>query len=285
MIKQNIFKNLSQTSFFLKMRRIFSKTYAISEKNIKMQLRFKYSLIVGYITPILSILMPFFIFGKLFENSIDIDPWNAHNAPIFILISYNILLMRRMVVNIPSRLNEEKFWKTITALIVAPFNRFYLLIGYFISEFFIMVFPFVIISVILFIFWPISIMTALIIILMYISIALIFCGISLIVGAFALTNENIWGILRFSISFIFIVSCVSYPFQMYPGIAQEVIKYNPIYYIIDILRLTWIENSIIDTITLHPFHFIVYFSSIFIFPIVGVYLFNYIFKKLGIQGY
>ncbi|MBY9007055.1 MAG: ABC transporter permease [Candidatus Lokiarchaeota archaeon] len=250
-----------------------------------MQLRFKYTLIVGYITPLISIIMPFFIFGKLFENNPNYGPWNEKNFIVFLFISYNLLLMRIILTGIPQRLNEEKFWKTLPALIVAPFNRFYLLIGYFISEFFVVCIPFFIIFITLLFVWPISFGTAVVILLIYISVAFIFSGIGLIIGVFAISNENVWGFLRFGISVILIMSCITYPYEIFPESVQSWIKYNPIYYIIDILRLLWIEDSIIYTVTTHLPHFAVWLTGLIVFPLIGVYFFNYVFKKLGISGY
>ncbi|MBN1216052.1 MAG: ABC transporter permease [Candidatus Lokiarchaeota archaeon] len=278
-------ESLIQKKSIKNLRRILSKSYAISEKNIRMQLRFKYSLLVGYITPIISIIMPFFIFGKIFNYNPNLGPWNAQNYIVFLFISYNLLLMSSIITGIPHRLNEEKFWKTLPGLMVAPFNRFYLLIGYFISEFFVVCIPFFIIYIILLFIWPITFGTAITILIIYISIALIFSGIGLIIGVFAISNENVWGFLRFGISVILLMSCITYPFEIFPESIQSLIKINPIYYIIDIIRLLWIENNVLYTFSTHLPHIAVLLMGLIIFPLVGVTLFNYVYKKLGISGY
>lgn len=52
---------------FKKIRRVFSKTYAIAEKNVRIQYRFKYVMILRYITPVITILMPIIILDSFFD--------------------------------------------------------------------------------------------------------------------------------------------------------------------------------------------------------------------------
>ncbi len=270
---------------FKKIRRIISKTSAIAEKNIQMKLRVKYRLILSYIIPILSILMPIIILGKFFDYNVKFGPWTSKNYMVFVFIGYNILLMRSMINLIPVSLMTEKYWKTLPALITAPFNRFYLLFGYIISEFIGILIPFMVFLIITLIYFPISLLTVIVIILMFLGISIIFSGIGLLLGVFAISNENLWSVLEFIARMIFWFSCVMYPFYLFPKVVQTIIGINPIYYIIDIIRLTWIENNIWITVYLHPVHIVIFISLLVIFPIICVYAFNYIYKKLGISGY
>ena len=81
-------------------------------------------------------------------------------------------------------------------------------------------------------------------------------------------------------------SCISYPFLFFPeGIVQDIINVNPIYYLIDLIRLTWLEDNFISTVFSHPTHVIIFVSSLIVFPIICVYIFNIIYKKIGIRGY
>ena len=189
-----------------------------------------------------------------------------------------------MLSYIPKYLLREKYWKTLPALLTAPFNRFYLLFGYIFSEFLGILIPCTIFFIVMIIIVPITIPTLIIVILMFIGIG-IFSGLGLFLGVFAVSNENILAIFDFSIRFIFWLSCVTYPFQFFPSEIQSIINLNPIYYLIDIIRLTWIENNFIITVSSHPFHISIFITSLLIFPILCVYLFNRIFKKLGIRGY
>ena len=134
-----------------KLQRIIRKTLALAEKQIYMQFRFKYRTMLNYFAPVITILMPIIILGRFFQNNVNFGPWTSQNYMIFIFIGYNILLLRGMINYIPLHLQQEQYWKTLPALIIAPFNRYYLLFGYFISEVSLLSLPFLAFLTILFI--------------------------------------------------------------------------------------------------------------------------------------
>lgn len=262
-----------------------SKILALIEKNVKLNLRFKFALIISFITPIISILMPLIIFGQFFEFNPQFGPWNISNYLIFPLIAYNINLLKGIIIEFPSQLRMEKFWKTLPALLIGPFNRYYLLFGIFFSHLIIISVPFIIFFVIGFIYYPISFFTVIAILGTYFLIALIFSGLGLIMGVFAISKENVWRFLSFIMNLIFWASCITYPFEFFPGLIQDFINLNPLYYIFDVIRLIWIENNFIITLTTHSLHFYILISLTIVIPLIGVYIFNKIYKKYGIVGY
>ena len=262
-----------------------SKILALIEKNVKLNIRFKFALIFSFITPIISILMPLIIFGQFFEFNPQFGPWNISNYLIFPLIAYNINLLKGMISEFPIQLRMEKFWKTLPALLIGPFNRYYLLFGIFFSHLIVISVPFIIFFVIGFIYYPISFFTVIAILGTYFLIALIFSGLGLIMGVFAISKENIWRFLLFSMNLIFWASCITYPFEFFPGLIQDIINLNPLYYIFDFIRLIWIENNFIITLTTHSLHFYVLISLTIVIPLIGVKIFNEIYKKYGIVGY
>ncbi|MFX1308522.1 MAG: ABC transporter permease [Promethearchaeota archaeon] len=268
-----------------KITRIFIKLSAITEKNIHMNFRFKYTTIVGYLNVLVSVLMPVIIFGQFFSIRGDIGPWNAQNYMVFILVGYTILLLRRMIKEVPRQLMYEKFFKTLPALIIAPFNRFYLLFGYFISELVMILPPVICVIIVTYILYPISIFTLIFAILLFFGIAMTFAGIGFMIGVFAISNESILAIFGFFINLIIWASCVTYPYELFPSQVQFFIDFNPIFHMIHFLRLIWIENNIILTIVIHPLETVILLGSLIIFPTLGVINFNYIYKKLGATGY
>ncbi|MBA7539270.1 hypothetical protein ES705_31549 [subsurface metagenome] len=268
-----------------KFRRILSKTFAIAEKNVRTQFRFKHYMIWRWVLPIISLLMPIIILDKFFELSTNIGPWTPQNYMIFVFIGYNIMIMQTMVDYIPKSLLSEKYWKTLPILMTAPFNRFYLLFGYIISEFVGIIIPFTSFLIVMLIFFPLSILSIIIIILMFLGIGIVFSGAGLFLGVFAISNENYLYFFNIFLRFIFWFSCVTYPFQLFPRPVQNIIKLNPIYYLIDLIRFTWIENNVFLTFLSHPIHISIFAISLVIFPIICVYVFNIIYKKLGITGY
>lgn len=274
-------------SFFSRqfIRRQALQIFALVEKNLRLSLRFKFNVIISFLMPIISIAMPLIILGKFFTLNTEFGPWNESNYMVFQFIAYQILLMKVLINEFPAQFLREKYWKTIPAIIIAPLNQYNLLFGIFFSHIILISIPFIIFFVLCWIVYPISFLTIISIIVLLFFIALIFSSIGLIIGAFAISNENIWRILGFGISMVFWLSCLTYPFEIFPNIIQQIINLNPLYYIFDILRTTWIENNILLSISYHPFNFLILFLTVLIFPIISVYIFKTIYKKFGIVGY
>lgn len=271
----------------IKKRIIFNinQITAITEKNIKLEMRFKLVLIMQYITPLIALIMPLIIMGKIFSYQENFGPWNSYNYLVYIFIGYNLIRISSVTGTIAGNLRGEKIMKTLRGLMVAPFNRFNLLFGYILTHLILISIPFAIFFIICYIIVPISIITLIAILFLFLAILLTFAGIGLIIGVFSISNENIARILNFMIQMIFAFSCMSFPYQIFPNYIQTIINYNPLYYVIDLLRLTWIEDDIILTIILHPFHFLIVIFMMLFFPAIGIYMFKYIFNKFGIVGY
>ncbi|MFX0001776.1 MAG: ABC transporter permease [Candidatus Hermodarchaeota archaeon] len=262
-----------------------SQILALTEKNIKLALRYKLGLILGYINQIIAIFMPLIIMQNIFDFRTTLGFWSSSNFILYQFIAHNISHMSSITGRFPGQFRAEKFWKTLPALIVGPFNRFNLLFGIFFSHLVMILIPFSIFFIWGIIIEPISIATVLFILALYFLIALIFSGVGLIFGIFAISNENIWQVLSFLLMFVFWFSCISYPFELFPGFIQNIINLNPLYYIFDFLRITWIHNDVLITINSYSFHFLTLIATSIILPFIGVFLFNLVYKKYGITGY
>ena len=261
------------------------KLLAISQKNILLDTRFKGQVIVSYITPIISIIMPMIVLGKFFEIKENFGSWTSESYFVFLFIGYCIILMKAIILRINRNFMREMYWKTLPALMIAPINRMYLLFGAVLSYFFIIIVPLSIFLTLAYLLFPISFLTLIIVLIMLFMILGMFASFGLILGAFIISNESINKVLGFVISLVFWASCITYPFELFPEEFQMVISFNPIYYIIDIFRYAWIEDNILLTIVNHPNHSIIFLFMCVLSPIIGLYLFNYVYKKLGIQGY
>ena len=272
MIKKAIKKNINQI-------------FAITEKNIKFKLRFKLNLLISYITPIIGIIMPLIIMGQLFILDNKYGPWSAENFIIYLFIAYNITLLRLTITEYPKQFSQEKYWQTLPALIIAPFRRINLVFGIFFSNLILISVPFIIFVILSYIIYPIHLLTLLFIFGLFFLIAVIFSGMGIIIGVIAISKEGYLGIIKFLITFIFWFSCLSFPFYIYPEYIRNVMTLNPLYYIFDILRLSWIENNVNLTITSHFFSFLMIILGSILLPLIGVYIFNSIYRKYGIVGY
>ncbi len=98
--------------------------------------------------------------------------------------------------------------KTLHALMIASFNKVHLLFGIFLSHLIIITIPFVVFILLTYIIAPISIFTIVFIIIIYLLIDLIFSGIGLSFGVFAISKENYWHIFSIGLTLLFYASCV-----------------------------------------------------------------------------
>ncbi len=262
-----------------------SQILAIIEKYLKMKARFKWRIIISFLLPMFSIIMPLIIMDLFFSYNAKFGPWTRENFFIFQMIAYNILLLFKITEEFPTRFVEEKYWKTLPGILIGPFNRINLLLGIFFSHLILIFIPSVCFFIIAYILFPISIFTVLFIVFIYFLIALIFSGIGLILGIFVISRENLYMIIGFGLQILIWFSCVSYPFEIFPKTIQNFVSLNPLYYIFDIFRLAWIEDNIIYTVTTHLFNFIILIICAFSLPILAVFTFNLVYKKYGIVGY
>lgn len=268
---------------FIKLQ--FFQIFAITEKNLNLRLRFKFQIIISFIRPIIGIAMPLIVLGRFFDLNTEFGPWNESNYMVFQFLAYQIFLIWNLLNEFPTQMVREKYWKTIQALIIAPFNRYNLLFGIFLSHMILISIPLCVFFILSYIIFPISFLTALSVVTILFLLALIFSAIGLFLGVFAISKENLWKILGFSFSIVMWLSCITYPYDIFPELVQQVINLNPLYYVFDILRNTWIEDNIILTILTHPFNFLILICLATVLPIISVYIFNTVYKKFGIVGY
>jgi len=263
----------------------FSRIFTIAEKNVKIQLRFKFNLIYSILNPFLPIIMSFFVLLRFFVVDVTFGPWDDTNYLVFLYTAFNIELLRRVTKNFPNEILQEKYWKTLPALMIAPFNKLHLLFGIFLSNLIIIAIPFVVFFVLTYLIAPISLISIIFIVFIFLLIDLIFSGISLFLAIFAISGENYWRVFSIGLQLVFYASCIIYPFEVFPPEAQSIIRLNPFYYIFDILRITWLENNILFTITSNPFQFIILTGTAIIVPLIAIYVFNKVYNKFGIVGY
>ena len=263
----------------------FSSIFTIAEKNVKIQLRFKFNLVYSIISPFLPIFMSLIVLMRFFVADVTFGQWNDTNYLIFLFTAFNIELLRRIIQDFPEDFRLEKYWKTLPALMIAPFNKVHLLLGIFLSHLIIIAIPFTVFFMLTYIISPISILTIVFIIIIYLLIDLIFSGIGLFLGVFAISKENYWRIFSIGLTLLFYASCVMYPFEIFPAEIQPIIRLNPFYHIFDILRITWLEDNLMFTITNYPFQFVILMGTAIIIPLIGIYVFNKVYDKFGIVGY
>ncbi|MHA1395007.1 MAG: hypothetical protein ACTSRZ_15990 [Promethearchaeota archaeon] len=257
----------------------------MTEKNIKLLIRFKLNVIINFFTPFIGILLPIIVMGKFFEYNYEFGPWTRDNFLVFQFLAYNISLLMELINDFPTKFRTEKYWQTLPALIIGSLNRYNLLFSILLAKIALISIPLSIFFLICYIYYPISFITFLWILLIHLFISLIFSGIGLIFGIFAISKENYLGFLRLLLKIFFWLSCISFPFQIFPKTFQDIINLNPLYHIFFLLRISWIENAPYHTFSIYYQNLIILITLAILLPFIGVYIFNKIYNKYGIVGY
>ncbi len=263
----------------------FSQIYAITEKNVRLQLRFKLRYLLSLVFPILGIILPLIIMGQLFTFSDNFGPWDRNNFVVYQFTTYQIMLIYQIMSRFQASISLEKGGNTLTAMFIAPFKRINLVFGIFFTHFVLIGIPFIFFFVLCYLFYPISIFTIFFIFIIYFMMALFFTGIGLIFAVFVIARETLIILLSLPLSIAMMFSCLALPFSFFPDTYQFLASLNPFYYLFNIVRLVWIENNIIISISSHTLTFIIVFVIAILSPVIGLKLFNYVYDKYGITIY
>ena len=271
------------------LKRYIRQVWALAERDIFLYLRIKVKFFTNLLNPVIQLLLLIFIFGVIFniKEDYNIGYWNSNNYVLFLLIAFCIQFSKSVIGKYDSVFTSEKYWRTLSAIMVAPVHRFTLLTGIFVSDLLINIVPLVILLVIAYVLFSIPIIFLLLTLLILFSIYLIFASIGLIIGVFRISNEKYIDYTNFALRFIFLFSCANYPKEIFPEIIQSIIIINPFFYIFELLRLTWYLGIDYEVAISHiTFIHIIMFLILTIFsPFISIYLFNRVYHKYGITGY
>jgi len=275
-IKRNLLKNAVQI-------------WAISKLNLKKSLRFKLTFVMRFINPLLALIIPLFIMGFIFSGGIissgvSIGVFGAENYISLILLGTCGTMVGGFWSIYDQQFREEKVYKTLPALIIAPFNRFNLLLGIFLSHLILILFPFSTIFILNLILSPNipSIGSLLVILLTFFLYALTLSGLGLVLGVLAISRQNWRTIFSLGYRIIVMFNCVTFPKEIFPEILGKFIDLNPFFHFFELNRYIWVFDNIF-----YPgngIHFLIIIICAIISPIIGIILFNQIYSKYGIEG-
>ncbi|MFX0139796.1 MAG: ABC transporter permease [Candidatus Hodarchaeota archaeon] len=265
------------------------KIFAIIEKELYLQLRYKSAIILRIMEPIIQILILLFLYGLVFglQEGYSIGYWNEINFVLFILMAFCLQLFRPITTKYFQSFIVEKYWKTLSATLIAPVNKFSLLLGILTSSIIINSIGFVVVFTIMYVLFPISLLYFLLFVLTFIGILISFASIGLLIGVFGISNEDFGNYFYITLRFIFLFTCINYPKEIFPEFIQFFILLNPLYYIVDLLRLVWYLGLDPGTAIIYitPIHIISIILFTVLIPILAIALFERVYKKYGITGY
>jgi len=272
----------------------------IAEKEVKLALRFKLSFFLDHlISPIIRIVPFIMIYSGIFlmsNGNFNIGgEVSNYNFILFLLIGmFMDTYFSVGVTSFQSKFINEKYWQTIEATFLAPINKLSLIFGVGVSDAISILPMYIMFGIISLTLMPIGIEKILIAILVLGLIFTISLSLGLIFGSISLFQENLTplaGYFRMGITFF---SCFYYPITILPvitefNILQSIARLNPIFQGVDIIRSVWFGNGLPPTeivfgfIPINPLIYLVAVAAIA--PLIAVFVFDKLWKILGIQGY
>ena len=271
------------------LKRNIIQIYSLTVKDLKLKTRFKSEFLIEYVAPLLSIFFPYIIFNTLYSVGDDVfgTYYSSENFLLFVLLGYCTSSLIFLLWNYKDLFYDEKISKTLNAVIIAPVSKFNILFGYFLSGLISKSLPIIFIIALCYVLYPIPILYLFLVILVLLCISITFAGMGFILGLFEIVNEDISASLAVGISVISIVSCVFYPIEIFPENVRVIIRINPLYYYMDLLRLSWWagvnNNEAMQYLTIY--HILIVGIFTIITPIIASFLFLKIYSKYGTSGY
>ena len=192
------------------------------QKNLKIALVFKYNLIIALIQPIIALIFPMIIMGAFFNYNAEFGVWNQDNFLVYQFIAFQIGLISGILGRFSGSLRADKSQYALHYIMIAPLTRVNLLIGIFITHFILISIPFIVTFIICYIYFPILIFTIFLIFLLYFMLTLIWGSIGIVLGVYAIAKYHYVKPINFTISLFFMFSCVTYPFEIFPKVIQDV---------------------------------------------------------------
>lgn len=270
-------------------KRSLRQISAIVEKEIRIESRVKSSFLYRYISPLIQLFVTLFVFGLIFsiQDGYKIGYWDQNNYILFLLIANIIATLFSVIQKFQRFFNGEKYWKTLSAIMIAPVHRFSLLAGIMISELVMASIPLITLFIIAYILFPIPLIYLLVVLITYLLIYLTFSSIGLIIGVFLISHESYVSFSLLAVQIIFLLSCSLYPIQVFPEFLHFFIRINPLYYMFDLLKLEWYLGLDFElTISyITPLHIIFTILTTIVLVLGSIFLFERIYKKYGITGY
>ena len=260
--------------------------WAITKKDLKIAFRFPKNFIaVRLIEP----LRLFVLFGLVYQsffvmtNNRALGNWNRGNYVSILLIgaifyttfSYAYLRFRGSFLN-------EKYWRTIQIFLTAPVSKLDFLIASSLAIVVELSIPIFCYLTYLEIIHPVPLSSLLLILGSLYLMLFGVLGLSLMQGAFAISNENYLFIFDYFYAAWLFFSCFYYTEGVLPVPLRFLTRFNPIYHALEISRSTIFHHlSFIQTIG--SAGYVLLFSVTA--PYLGAVFFRKVVRELGVRGF
>lgn len=258
--------------------------YAISKKEVKLNLRFKYDFFFRAVSNPIRMFISFSIIynGFFLAGAQGIGGVEKANYILFLLIgamAHTLFVSAFYIFN--RTFIREKYWRTIQAILIAPVSRMSLVFGFGFSELFRQLLILPIFIVVCLIISPIAFTDLVVVLATLLALFFGVLGFSFVQGGFALSNENYLFVFQYLFWIWSFFSCFFYPIEAIPDILQPIVEVNPVYHGLTIIRGLWMQGHVPD-LPLHAAYVILFAVAS---PLVSIRIFSGTIKRYGITGY
>ncbi len=276
------------------MRKFLSDSLAIAEKELKLALRFKITFLTSsFVQPLVKIVpfalvyYGFFAFG----GGTEIGVVSGSNFFIFLVLGLIADMFFEMGYGaFTMRFLNEKYWDTIEAVLMAPINKMSLISGVGLAELVSFAPAFILfIGTVLFIhIIPVNILVFVFCVLLL--ALLISLSLGLIASCAVLFNENFMPFFSYFRMAIVFLSCFYYPIDVlvfkaagYNVDLRLLALLNPFYQANFLIKEAWLNPLFSLSDSIFPFAYLLFFALVM--PLAAIFIFNKLWRILGIQGY
>lgn len=265
-----------------KLKIILIQAQAFVERDLHIFFRFKFNAIATIFVPaIVSLGLFGTIFLGLFSSGFaGVSGLDRQDFIAFTLLgALGSTLYSQGQAGISTRFQMEKYWQTVPVLLASPLSTWAMLLGIVISD---LAKMFAIVAIFIplaYFFWPVSIVTIVLVLVLLALLYAMVSGISLIRGAVFLVNENLDPILNYFFLATGYLSCFYFPVSFLPSILQWLAYINPVYFIVYLVRASWLNL---------PFNLafaLLAVASTAVSMTVGAIAFKKIWRNADITGY
>ncbi|GEM_PF-1243112 len=260
--------------------------WAIAKKDLKLSFRFPKNFLASQLIQPLKL---FIIFGLIYQSfyvatgKATIGQWRRMDyLPILLLGTIFYSCATYAFYRFRWGFYNEKYWKTIQAFLITPVSKLDFLIGSSIAIVVELSAPVLCYLVLFYKYHPVSFPMLLFVLGILYLMILGTLGISLMQGAFVISNENYLFVFDYAYAGLIFASCFFYSISAIPGSLRFLVELNPVYHAIDLARVVVFHHLHRSQIAF-SISYLITFAVLM--PVLGALFFRKIVREMGVRGF
>lgn len=266
------------------MKKSLERILAIALKEWRLNLRFTGEYFINNLfTPLKSALVMIFLYSGFFKaTDIFLGSVTKDNYLGYVLLGS---ILHSQLNNAAGILNgklvAEKYWQTALATLLSPASIYEVLLGFAIGSGGITIFVNIVLLALVTLFYPISIASFFMAVLVVGLMALLGFGLGLIGATIGLVWEGKQFLFGYAFQVLTFISCLYYPIGIMPQFVQPIVTYMPTYQLGEVLHSIYF-----GAVNANIIYSILYMLATCFAVLIGAgCLYNHSIRKYGIIGY